>query len=95
MSEDISIAVSTDEAAERLKQNFEELLVRVNSDMMFQSMKPDDPVSVEAAIAAAERSIDSHLAEFPEDAALQSLRADLKLRYRGAIQQQAQIAARV
>ena len=93
MSGDISIAVPTGEAAEQLKQDFEELLVRVNSDMMFQSMKPDDPVSVEAAIAAAERSIDFHLAEFREDLALQSLRADLKVRYRAAIQQQAHAAA--
>ena len=94
MSDDLQAEVSSAEDAARLQADFDELLARVNGDMMFQSMKPDDPISVEAAIATAERSIDSHLGEFLEDAALQALRSELKLRYRKAIQQQAEIAAR-
>ena len=94
MSDDLRTEVRSREEADRLQADFDELLARVNSDMMFQSMKPDDPVSVEAAIASAERSIDSHLGEFPDDAALQALRGDIKLRFRKAIQQQAEAAAR-
>ena len=95
MSDDLQTEVGSPEEAAQLQADFDELMARVNSDMMFQSMKSDDPVSVEAAIAAAERSIDSHLSEFPQDMALQALRADIRLRYRQAIQQQAQAAARL
>ncbi len=89
MNDDVHVEVDSPEAAARLREDFEELLARVNGDMMFHSMNPGDPVSVEAAIASAERSIDSHLAEFQGDPALQALRGDIKLRFRRAIQQQA------
>jgi hypothetical protein len=89
MSEDLNVSVATPEAAARLQADFDELLARVNGDMMFYSMKPDDPISVEAAISFAERAIDQHLGEFGENAALQSLAPEIKQRFRLAIQKQA------
>ncbi len=89
MRNDLQVSVNSPEAARSLQEDFDELLARVNGDMMFQSMNPADPVSVEAAITVAERSIDSHLLEFTQNPTLQSLRNDIQQRFRSAIQQQA------
>ncbi|HMF52906.1 MAG TPA: hypothetical protein VK593_01055 [Edaphobacter sp.] len=89
MNDDLNISVATPEAAALLQQDFDELLARVNGDFMFQSMNPLDPISVETAIVNAERSIDAHMQEFAANAALQSLSADIKLRFRASIEQQA------
>jgi len=93
MSSEINITVGSDAAAAQLQQDFDELIARVNGDMMFQSMQADDPVSVEAAVANAERSIDAHLREFAEDEALQSLAGELKQQFRESIEAQARAAA--
>jgi hypothetical protein len=90
MNDDLNISVATPEAAARLQQDFDELLARVNGDLMFQAVNSLDPLSVEAAIVSAERSIDAHMQEFAGNAALQSLSADIKLRFRVSIGQQAQ-----
>jgi hypothetical protein len=89
--DDLNITVSTPEAASQLQQDFEELLARVNGDMMFISMNARDPISVEAAITSAERAIDSHASAFKHNAALLSLIPDLKQRFRAGIQGQASI----
>jgi hypothetical protein len=89
MTDDLNITVATPEAAAQLQQDFDELLARVNGDMMFVSMNPQDPISVEAAIASAERSIDSHMGEFATNEALHSLSQDLKQRFRADILNQA------
>ena len=93
MSHEINITVGSDEAAAQLQQDFDELIARVNGDMMFQSMQADDPVSVEAAIANAERSIDAHLRAFAENGALQSLAGEIKQQFRESIEAQARAAA--
>jgi hypothetical protein len=56
-------------------------------------MQPDDPISVESAIAFAERSVEHHLQSFADDEPLQSLAPEIKGRFRRAIQLQAQTAA--
>lgn len=89
MSEDIHISVSTPEEAERLRSNFEEVVARVNGDLMSCSMQPNDPISVEAAVAFAEQSIDRNISSFGENAALQSLAPELKQRFRKSIEEQA------
>jgi hypothetical protein len=93
MTDDIQISVSTPELAARLKEDFEEVVARVNGDLMSFSMQPNDPVSVEAAVAFAERSIDHHLRQFAEDAPLQSLAGVMKSRFRTSIEAQAQLAS--
>ena len=89
MPDDLNIAVATPEAAERLQADFDELIARVNGDLMFHSMRPTDPISVEAIVVFAERSIDQHLHEFAENAPLLSLAPQIKQRFRLAIEQQA------
>ena len=93
MSHEINITVGSDAAATQLQQDFDELIARVNGDMMFQSMHADDPVSVEAAVTNAERSIDAHLKEFTENEALQSLAGEIKQQFRESIEAQARAAA--
>ena len=94
MTDDLKISVATQEAATQLQQDFDELLARVNGDMIFVSMNAHDPISVESAIISAERSIDSHMAAFPNHEALRSLLPDLKRRFREDIERQAEAAAR-
>ena len=89
MTDDISVSVSTPEAAVLLREDFEELVARVNGELMSYSMKPDDPISVEAAVVYAEQRIDYHLNTFLDSAALQSIAPDIKLRFRQAIEKQA------
>ena len=91
MNEDIHISVSTPEAAARLQEDFDEVVARVNGDLMSYSMQPNDPVSIEAAVAYAERAIDHHLQTFAEDAPLQSLSTELKSRFRQSIEAQARM----
>ncbi|NUQ27091.1 MAG: hypothetical protein HOQ35_01030 [Acidobacteriaceae bacterium] len=93
MSREINITVGSDTAAAQLRQDFDELIARVNGDMMFQSIQADDPVSVEATVANAERSIDVHLREFTENGALQSLAGEIKQQFRESIEAQARAAA--
>lgn len=92
MTDDIHISVSSQEEAERLRGNFEEVVARVNGDLMSCSMQPNDPISVEASIAFAEQSIDRNLAFFAENAPLQALAPELKRKFRQSIEQQARIA---
>ena len=92
--EEIYTTVSNQAAAVQLREDFEELVARVNADMMFITMSVDDPVSVEAAVASAERSVDHHLREFSEDDALQKLRPELFHRFRSAIYAQAGVQAK-
>ena len=91
MQKDIQATVHSPEAAARLKLDFEELLARVNADMAFTTMSICDPISVEAAVASAERSIEHHLRDFAEDLALQALKPELLQRFRTAIYLQAQV----
>ena len=89
MPDDIHISVETPEQAARLQEEFEEVIARVNGDLMCFTMQPDDPISVEAAVVFAERSIDYHLHTFAANAPLQSLARDIKLRFRISIEHQA------
>ncbi|HTF67618.1 MAG TPA: hypothetical protein VK638_33560 [Edaphobacter sp.] len=93
MTDNIDIVVSTPEAAKRLQENFEEVLARVNGDLMSHTIQPDDPISVEAAVAFAERCIDHHMATFADDAPLQSLTGEMKQRFRKSIELQANAAS--
>jgi len=92
MIDDLNITVATPEAAAQLQQDFDELMARVNGDMMFISMNAQDPISVEASIANAERSIDTHMTAFQSNLALLSLASDIKQRFRTDIQRQAALA---
>jgi hypothetical protein len=94
MSNDIEIAVATPEAAAQLREDFEEVMARVNGDLMSYTMQPNDPISVEYAVAFAEQCIDRHLGAFTDDAALQSLAPELKRRVRDSIERQANGIAR-
>lgn len=93
MSDDIYVSVDAPEKAERLKEEFEEVIARVNGDLMCVTMRPGDPISVEAVIEFAERAIDHHLQTFAENAALQSLAPEIKQRFRASIELQARAAA--
>jgi len=90
--DDIHISVQNPEAAARLQEDFDEVIARVNGDLMGFTMHPDDPISVEAAVAFVERSVDHHLQSFADNAPLQSLAAEIKLRFRGGIEDQARNA---
>lgn len=92
--DDIHISVPSTEAASTLRENFEELLARVNGDLIGFTMNPNDPISVEAAVAFCEQRIDYHLTEFTDNAALHSLAKDVKQRFRQSIEAQAQQARR-
>ncbi len=92
MADDIHISVSSDEKAARLREEFEEVIARVNGDLISLTMQPDNPISVEAAVALAERSIDYHLRTFADNAALQSLSGEIKGRFRASIEEQARLA---
>lgn len=94
MDDDIHISVSNAEAASLLRENFDELVARVNGDLLGFTMNPNDPISVEAAVAFSEQRIDCHLREFADDAALQSLAQDIKRRFRQSIEAQARQASR-
>jgi hypothetical protein len=93
MDDDINIAVATPEAARRLQEDFDEVVARVNGDLMSHTMQPDDPISVESAIAFAERSVEHHLQSFADNAPLQGLAQEIKDRFRRGIQLQAHSAA--
>jgi hypothetical protein len=93
MSDDIAISVSTPEAAAQLREDFDEVVARTNGDLMSYAMQPDDPISVECAVAFAEQCIERHLSQFAEDSALQSLAPELKRRFREGIERQANAAA--
>ena len=90
MSEDLQISVSTPEEAAQLQEDFDEVIARVNGDLISQSMDPTDPLSIERAVLGAEQSIDYHLRAFETNVSLQQLRPQLKARFAAAIRQQAQ-----
>ena len=54
--------------------------MRVNLDLSTQTIRPNDLLSVEMAIAQAERSVDYNLIEFSHNEILQSLADEIKLR---------------
>ncbi len=93
MSDDIQVSVSTLEAAAQLTEDFEEVVARVNGDLMSFAMQPTDPISVEAAVAYSEQCIDRHLAEITANSVLLSLAPELKQRFRSSIEAQARSAA--
>ncbi|HLH02845.1 MAG TPA: hypothetical protein VKX25_08745 [Bryobacteraceae bacterium] len=92
MSDDIHVSVASGEEAAQLKEDFEEVIARVNGDLMSCTMEPGDPISVEAAIAFAERAVDHHLSTFADNAPLQSLGPEIRRRFRAGIEQQARLA---
>ena len=92
MNDEIAVSVSTPEAAAQLREDFDEVVARINGDLMSYAMQPDDPISVECAVAFAEQCVDRHLSYFAQDAALQSLAPELKRRFREGIAQQANAA---
>lgn len=94
MDDDIQISVGSPETAAILRENFEELVARVNGDLIGFSMNPRDPISVEAAVAFAEQRIDYHLEEFADNPALQSIAQQIKRRFRQSIEAQAREAGR-
>jgi hypothetical protein len=94
MNDDIQISIANEEAASVLRENFEELVARVNGDLLGFTMNPNDPISIEAAVAFAEQRIDYHLTEFADNAAIQSLAPDIKQRFRQSINAQAREASR-
>jgi hypothetical protein len=89
MADDIHISVQTPEAAARLQEDFDEVIARVNGDLMCFTIQPEDPISVEAAVAFVERSVDHHLQTFADNLPLQSLAPEIKLRFRRGIEDQA------
>jgi len=84
----LSTSVDSDEQAQRLRDDFADLIVRVNMDLTNQRFNPGDPVSVEMAIAQTERSIDYHLRSFTSNDALQALAPEIKQKFREGIQTQ-------
>ncbi len=85
----VEISVASEEAAARLRDNFADLTLRVNMDLAGQRFNPRDPISIEIAVAQAERSVDYHLRAFPDDEDLQSLAPEIKRRFRIGIEAQA------
>jgi hypothetical protein len=94
-NDDINIAVATPEAARRLQEDFDEVIARVNGDLMSCTMQPDDPISVESAIAFTERCIDHHLQSFADNAPLQSIAQEIRDCFRRSIELQTQSPARL
>ena len=86
---DVEATVRSQAEASQLQTDFEELVARVNGDMMAHSMSCDDPFSVEQAVLQAEQSIDYHLFLFAENANLQLLAADIKATFATSIRAQA------
>ena len=82
-------STSTEAEAAQLRDDFADLVLRVNMDLTTQKFNPRDAVSVEIAIAQAERSVDYHLQAFATNSALQSLAPEIKQRFRQGIQVQA------
>ena len=89
MSDDVQVSVGSEEAAVKLREDFADLVMRVNMDLTSQRMNVRDPLSVEMAVAQAERSVDYHLTFFADDVPLQTLGPELKLRFRRGIEEQA------
>ncbi len=89
---DLEISVASAESASVLRENFEEVVARVNGDLIGFTMNPNDPISVEAAVAFSEQRVDYHLTEFADNAALQSLTQGIKQRFRQSIEAQARSA---
>lgn len=85
----IEISVQSEEAAAKLRDNFADLTLRVNMDLAGQRFNPKDPISVEMAVAHAERSVDYNLLAFLDDEELQSLVQEIKRRFRMGIEAQA------
>ena len=84
----LNTSVNSEEQAQQLRDDFADLVVRVNMDLTNQRFNPRDPVSVEMAIAQTERSIDYHLQSFASNQALQALAPDIKQKFRDGIQAQ-------
>ncbi len=93
MTDEINITVGSQEEAETLKEEFEEVIARVNGELMSYAYQPDDPVSVEAAVVYAEQRVDANLREFQHNRTLQSLAMEMKLQFRIQIEMQARAAA--
>ena len=85
---DVEVSVESEETAVRLREDCRNLTLRVNMDLTTQNFNLNDPVSVEMAIAWAERSVDYHLQAFAENVALQSLAPEIKQKFRAGIQAQ-------
>lgn len=87
--EDIHVTVSSQTEADQLREDFEEVVARVNGDLMTQTMSCDDPISVEMAVAQAEQRVDYHLSTFAENTNLQKLAGEIKARFADSIRAQA------
>lgn len=92
MSDDIQVSVSTSEEAAKLREDFEEVIARVNGDLFGQSMDRNDPLSTERAVLQAEQSIDYHLRAFEDNVSLQQLGPQIKARFAMSIREQARAA---
>ncbi len=88
---DVAASVSSEEAAEQLREDFADLVLRVNMDLTSIRFSPKDPISVEMAIAQAERSVDYHLQAFTGNTALQALASEIKDKFRQGIKAQASV----
>jgi hypothetical protein len=86
----LNASVDSEEQARKLREDFADLVVRVNMDLTNQRFNPRDPVSVEMAIEQTERSIDFHLQAFASNEALQALAPDIKKKFRDCIKSQSQ-----
>ena len=61
------------EQAAILREDFEEVVARVNGDLFGQTIDCRDPFSIERAVMQAEQAVDYHLKAFEENTALQQL----------------------
>lgn len=94
MADELQVEVGSQEEASQLQADFDELLARVNGELMFQTMEAENPLSVEASVIFAERAIEEHLREFTENQRLQQMAGNIKQRFRAAIEAQAEAARR-
>ena len=91
-NDDLQISVSTPEQAQELREDFEEVIARVNGDLIGQSMDATDPLSIERAVLQAEQSVIYHLSTFAQNAPLQELGPQIKARFAESIRDQARAA---
>lgn len=89
MSNDLDASVSTPEEAATLREEFEEVIARVNGDLFGQTIDCCDTLSVERAVMQAEQAIDYHLKAFGENTTLQQLAPLIKSRFADGIRDQA------
>lgn len=92
MSDDIQVSVATPEEAAKLREEFEEVIARVNGDLIGQSMDRNDLLSIERAVLQAEQSVEYHLRAFEDNVSLQQLGPQIKARFATSIRDQARAA---